>query len=182
MADKKLPSIVYIGVGSNIEAEANIERALALLQARLELTAVSPFFRSAAAGAVSQPDFTNGVIAAATDLSPRALKYELLRVIEDKLGRRRAADKNASRPIDLDIVLFGSLVIEEPGLAVPDPGLRRYPFVALPLLALAPDIVLPDSGRSLKELFPDRPEAYGLTYLADFSKRLQTRLIQGPRA
>ncbi len=176
MAGKKSRAIVYLGVGSNIEAEANIERALALLKACLTVTGVSPFFRSEAVGAHDQPEFTNGVFAAETDLTPRALKYELLRVIEEKLGRRRTADKNAARPIDLDIVLYGSLVVDEPGLTIPDPGLSRYPFVALPLLALAPDIVPPDSGRKLKDLFPGRPDVYGLRPLPEFSARLEALL------
>ena len=176
MPEEKSMYTVYVGMGSNIEAEANIARAFGLLLRRLSVTAVSPFYRSQAAGAEEAPDFTNGAFAAETDLSPRALKYELLRGIENALGRRRTADKNASRPIDLDLALYGALVIDEPGLTVPDPGLRRYPFVALPILALAPDIVLPDSGERLRDVFPDRPEHYGLELLPGFSAELLSRL------
>ncbi|MBN2352222.1 MAG: 2-amino-4-hydroxy-6-hydroxymethyldihydropteridine diphosphokinase [Spirochaetales bacterium] len=173
---------IYVGVGSNIDAEANIIRALDLLLGRLSVTAVSPFYRSQAAGGKHRPDFTNGAFAAETDLSPRALKYELLRGIEDALGRRRTADKNASRPIDLDLVLYEALIIDEPGLTVPDPGLRRYPFVALPLLALAPDIVLPDSGKRLKNVFPGRPEDYRLEFMPELSAELHARLDGAARS
>jgi 2-amino-4-hydroxy-6-hydroxymethyldihydropteridine diphosphokinase len=167
------PILFYIGVGSNIEPENNIRRALGLLQSRLSVTAVSPFFRSRAVGATAMSDFTNGVFAAQTELPPRALKFNVLRGLEREMGRVRTADKNAARPIDLDLILYGALALSEPDLTVPEAGLRRYPFVALPLLAIAPMIVLPDSGETLARLFPGRPADYGLDLLPEFSAELQ---------
>jgi dihydroneopterin aldolase/2-amino-4-hydroxy-6-hydroxymethyldihydropteridine diphosphokinase len=153
---------VYVGVGSNINPEANIRTALKLLRERVSVVAVSAFFRSKPAGTVDQPDFINGIFKIKTELSPALLKFDVLRGIEAALGRARSLDKNAARTIDLDIVLYGGLVLEEPGLSIPDPGLVRYPFVALPLLELEPDIVVPGTNELLKNIFPDSPLSYGL--------------------
>jgi 2-amino-4-hydroxy-6-hydroxymethyldihydropteridine diphosphokinase len=169
------PVRVYIGVGSNINPRQNIERALDLLGERISITAVSPFYASRAVGGRGQPDFINGVLAAATTLPARELKYGLLRVVEERLERRRTADKNAARTIDLDVLLYGDLVIDEPGLTVPDAGLRAYPFVARPLLDLDEETVLPDCGERLLDLFPGRAEEYGLTPLKDFSDSFAKR-------
>jgi 2-amino-4-hydroxy-6-hydroxymethyldihydropteridine diphosphokinase len=179
MKKHRLPAVVYIGVGSNIEAADNVRHALELLLGRLAVSAVSPFYRSRAAGgpgAPPQPDFTNGVFAARIDLPPRALKFDVFRPLEERLGRARTADKNAARTIDLDLLLCGEAVLAEPGLTVPDPGVRRYPFVALPLLDLEPDLVLPDTGERLRDLFPGRPEEYGLEPLVEFTAELRSLL------
>ncbi len=169
------PVRVYIGVGSNINPRKNIERALDLLGERISITAVSPFYASRAVGGRGQPDFVNGVLAAATTLPARELKYGLLRVVEERLERRRTTDKNAARPIDLDVLLYGDRVIDEPGLTVPDTGVRVYPFVALPLLDLDAETVLPDGGERLLDLFPGRAGEYGLVPLKEFSDALAAR-------
>jgi 2-amino-4-hydroxy-6-hydroxymethyldihydropteridine diphosphokinase len=160
---------VYIGIGSNINPYPNIERALRMLGEAVRVTAVSPFYRSRAVGGEGQPDFVNGVIAVDAMVPPRALKYGVLRKIEDELGRTRGEDKNAARTIDLDLLLYGELVINTAGIVVPDPGLRRYAFVAVPLLDLAPEIRLPDTGEKLKDVFSGNLETYRLELLAGFS-------------
>jgi 2-amino-4-hydroxy-6-hydroxymethyldihydropteridine diphosphokinase len=165
-------SAVYIGVGSNIDPCENIKAALALLKTYVTVTAISPFYRSRAVGSPHQPDFVNGIFRIAPTSTPRELKFEVLRVIEDRLGRVRTTDKNSARMIDLDIVLFGKLTISEPDLVIPDPGLLDYPFVGIPLLDLEPELVVPGTGEKLKSFFPKQARLYKLKTIPAFSREL----------
>jgi 2-amino-4-hydroxy-6-hydroxymethyldihydropteridine diphosphokinase len=143
---------IYVAVGANVEPEANILRALDRLQGAVRVVATSTFCRTEPERRPRQPAFLNGVWRLDTDLEPRPLKFDLLRPIEAELGRVRSADKDAPRPIDLDLVLYGGRVVCEPDLRLPDPEIRRRPFVAVPLLELAPELVLPDSTERLADL------------------------------
>ena len=135
----------YIGVGSNIDPEHYVARALAELSAVVEVTGVSTLYQTQPLERPEQADYRNGVWAVRTRRTHRALKG-LLQSIESRLGRRRGADPYASRPIDLDLLLYGEAVVNEPGLRLPDPDLYGRAFVARPLLELAPTLVLPDTG------------------------------------
>jgi len=137
----------YIGVGSNIDPEPNIRAAVDLLSNDVEVVAISTFYRTAPVGRADLPDFYNGIIAVETELNPRELKFDVLRKIEMSLGRARTADPNAARTIDLDIELYANTAVSEPDLVIPDPDILRRPFLALPLLELAPEIVLPGLGK-----------------------------------
>jgi 2-amino-4-hydroxy-6-hydroxymethyldihydropteridine diphosphokinase len=139
---------VFVGVGSNLDPDANVLRALERLEAEAGVTAVSTFYRTPALDRPGDPPFVNGVV----EVRPLHSALELKRVlnrIEDALGRRRSGDRYAPRPIDLDLLLHGEDVSTEPGLILPHPDLRTRPFVALPVMELAPDLVLPDSGAPL---------------------------------
>lgn len=142
-------SDVYIAVGSNIDPEEKIPVAARLLALSVDLVAVSTFYWSAPLDRPEQPRFINGVLQIRTALEPRPLKFELLRSIEARLGRVRGPDRYAPRTIDLDIALYYDRVIDEEGLRVPDPDIGTRPFLAVPLLELAPDLVLPDTGERL---------------------------------
>jgi dihydroneopterin aldolase/2-amino-4-hydroxy-6-hydroxymethyldihydropteridine diphosphokinase len=142
---------VYIAVGSNIEPLDNIPRALIMLKSYVTITAISNFYKTSPVGGRKQPDFINGVVKIQTDSNPRQLKLDVLRKIEEKLGRVRSEDKFAPRTIDLDMILYGVTVLDEPDLCLPDPSIRLYPFVAAPLLELAPEIILPDSKTPLAD-------------------------------
>src|SRR5262249_13926867 len=96
----------FIGIGSNIDPEKNIRQALRQLAQAVRLTAISTFYREPALERPDEPAFYNGVVAVETDLPPARLKQDLLRKIEADLGRRRSSDKFASRPIDLDLLLY----------------------------------------------------------------------------
>jgi 2-amino-4-hydroxy-6-hydroxymethyldihydropteridine diphosphokinase len=157
-------TLAYIGLGSNVSPQANIPRALELLSQAVRLSALSTFYRTAPVGPSGQPPFVNGVAQVRTDLPPRPLKFEVLRRIEAALGRRRGPDKYAPRPIDLDVLLYGDLIVDEPDLVLPDPDLRTRPFLAAALLELAPAMVLPVAGS------PGEP-------LAEFSRGLRERFI-----
>ncbi len=138
-------SDAFVAIGSNINPRDNIPRALTMLNAYLPVAAISNFYKTAAVGPSAQPDFFNGVVKIRTAHQPREIKFDILRKIEERLGRVRSADKFAPRTIDLDLILCGTLVIDEPGLVLPDQAIRHYPFVAIPLRELAPDLPLPDT-------------------------------------
>ncbi len=142
----------FIAVGSNIDAERNVASALELLGRRVRIVAVSRFFRTPELGAPDSPDFLNGVVEIESELGPSELKRLVLLEVENELGRERGAEKNAPRTIDLDLVLHGELVCSEEGLVLPAPEILERAFVALPLLELEPELVLPGTDRPLREL------------------------------
>lgn len=167
----------YIGVGANIDPAANILRALALLhkQERVTVLASSTFYRTAPLNRPEQEDYANGVWSVETDAAPYELKLEILRDIETALGRIRSADACAARPIDLDLLLYGDRVVDEDSLALPDPDIRTRPFVAIPLLELAPELVFPDTGESLRSVVASM-DAAALTPLPELSRQLKERI------
>jgi len=142
----------FIAVGSNVDAERNVEDALELLGRRVRVVAVSNFYRTPALGPADRPDYLNGVVEIETELKPRELKRQILLEIEDALGRERGEDRNAPRTIDLDLVLYGDLVSDEAGVVLPAPEILERAFVALPLLELDRDLALPGTDHLLRKL------------------------------
>src|SRR5262245_48243968 len=143
---------VFIGVGSNIAPETSIKAAIRLLAGQVRVVDVSTFYRTPAEGRPEQPDYVNGVVMIETDLPPEALKQRVLRVIEHRLGRRRTDDKFAPRPIDLDILLYGSRQIQTPDLRLPAESIQKQSFVAVPLAEIAPDLTIPGTRMSVQEI------------------------------
>jgi 2-amino-4-hydroxy-6-hydroxymethyldihydropteridine diphosphokinase len=164
---------VFVGVGSNIEPEANVRRALQLLAREVRLRAVSTIYRTPAIG--GGPPFLDGVVEVSTALTPRALKLDVLRRIEAQLGRQRGPDPNAPRPIDLDLLIYGDRV-ETDGLVLPDPEIAARPFLALALLELAPGLVLPDSRRALRDVVAGLVEPR-MEPLGSFSESLRREVV-----
>ena len=171
---------VFLGVGSNIHPAKNILAALTLLASHVRIRATSTFYRSAPVGGRKQPAFFNGVWRVETTIAPRSLKFSVLRVIEESLGRVRTADAYVSRTIDLDIVLYGSAVVTGPDLRIPDPAIRTRPFIAVPLLELEPQLVLPDTGEALSSLVSST-EGGDLEAQVAFTARLRERVRQNER-
>jgi 2-amino-4-hydroxy-6-hydroxymethyldihydropteridine diphosphokinase len=141
----------FIAVGSNIDPEQNIPRALKFLAEMVTIEALSTFYRTEPIGRPEQPPFLNGVVRGRTGLAPRILKFDVLRRIEERLGRARTSDPYAARTIDLDLVLYDAAIMDEPGLRIPDPDIRERPFLAGSLIELNPGLVLPDTGTPLAE-------------------------------
>jgi 2-amino-4-hydroxy-6-hydroxymethyldihydropteridine diphosphokinase len=158
----------YVAVGSNIEPRANVISAAGILAQQMPLTGVSTFWRTESIGSDGLPDgqaeYLNGVLRVAAACDARTMKYGILREIERRLGRLRQgpAGRFAPRTIDLDLVIFGTEVIDEPDLRIPAPELAR-PFVAAGLLELAPDLVLPNTRQVLSCLWPGGARAAGMT-------------------
>jgi 2-amino-4-hydroxy-6-hydroxymethyldihydropteridine diphosphokinase len=139
----------YIGIGANLgDREATIARALELLVQRpgVELVAVARLRETEPWGYADQPAFLNGAASVDTSLSAEDLLAVLLDV-ERELGRTRTGPRYGPRTIDLDLLLYGEQVVDEPGLAVPHPRLHERAFALEPLLDLDPDLVVPGRGR-----------------------------------
>ena len=168
-------STAFIAVGSNIEPERHVPAALDRLRKCVGVTGVSTVYRTAPLGRPEQGAFLNGVWRIETDVPARGLKLDVLRRIETELGRVRTADKYAARVIDLDVILYGNQVIDEPDLRLPDPDIRTRAFIAVPLLELAPDLVLPDTGESLVSIVAELDQS-GLEPVADITGELRSRL------
>ncbi len=162
----------YVSVGSNIAPDANVPAALAALMDRAEVTGVSTMYRTAPLNRPEQDPFANGVWRISTDVEPRPLKFEVLRPIEQSLGRVRTDDAYAARTIDLDVLLYGDLVLDEDGLEIPDPDILRRPFLAVPLVELEPELCLPGSGVALA-LHPVCGQTAGMVPLSDLTRRLK---------
>lgn len=136
-----------VALGANIgEPLRRIEAGFAALEALpgTRLKARSSLYRSAPVGYADQPDFINAVAMIETALDPHALLAALL-AIERAQGRVRDFP-NAPRTLDLDIVLYGDLVLHEPGLTIPHARMLERAFVMLPLAEIAPDAQVPGRG------------------------------------
>jgi 2-amino-4-hydroxy-6-hydroxymethyldihydropteridine diphosphokinase len=139
----------FIGLGSNLgDREAYLRRALDQLGAdpALEVVAVSSLRETDPVGFVKQPRFLNGAAAVENELPARELLERLL-AVEQLLGRRREGPRFGPRTIDLDLLLHGDEVVDEPGLTVPHPRLAERRFVLEPLHELDPGLVVPGRGR-----------------------------------
>ena len=139
----------YVALGSNLDDPGvQVERAFAGL-ARLRetrLVARSSLYRSRPLGPVEQPDFVNAVAGLLTRLEPAGLLAEL-KELEQRLGRERPVVRWGPRRIDLDLLLHGEARLDEPGLALPHPGIAERAFVLGPLAEIAPDLEVPGLGR-----------------------------------
>lgn len=138
----------YIGLGANQgEPHATLDAAVAALRTleRSEFVAISPRYVSAPIDAQG-PDFLNAVVAIDTELEPYGLLLHLLE-LEIMLGRKRRGEKkNSPRKADLDLLLFGELIMHATPLTVPHPRLHQRAFVLRPLLDIAPDLTIPGMG------------------------------------
>lgn len=103
---------VIIGIGSNIDAETNISKMLEILKGYVEIVKVSSFIKTKPIGVENQPEFTNGAVKIITNLSQHELN-DLLKEIEDKMGRDRTAPKFGPRNIDLDIVVWNGEIVDK---------------------------------------------------------------------
>ncbi len=135
-----------MGVGSNIDPADNIERALEQLDEFAPIVRVSNFYITQPLERPEQATYRNGAVRIEFARGPRALKFEVLRAIEEALGRKRGADRFAARTIDLDVVLYGDAVTDDGELALPHPDVFARAFVAAPLLDIEPALRIPGSG------------------------------------
>jgi 2-amino-4-hydroxy-6-hydroxymethyldihydropteridine diphosphokinase len=134
--------------GSNIHPEENLRCALDELCACCTLQRVSSTWETLPIGSPGAPNFLNLAAEMCTDLDAQAMKTQLLRPLESRMGRVRTADKNAPRTLDIDIIVFDGQVLDE--------ALWQRSFIALPVAELLPDLPNPNTGECL----------------ADFAKRL----------
>lgn len=143
--------IAFVGLGGNVgDAAATLRIAIGELGALPEsrLLCASQLYRTPAWGVEDQPDFINAVAMLDTGLAAQPLLERLL-AIERAHGRSRDADRRwGPRTLDLDLLLYGNSVIDQPGLHVPHPQLHNRAFALQPLVEIAPDAVIPGIGRA----------------------------------
>ena len=159
----------YLLLGSNIDKQRNMKSAIRLLTEHCHVIAVSSIYETTPVGRTDQPNFFNVAVIIDTKLPASALKWQVLRRIERRLGRIRTADRNAPRTIDLDIVLYDDEVFELDGSPIPDPAILAFPHVALPLAEIAPDYVHPITGKTLAEIAEPFTGEAGIVRRAELS-------------
>jgi 2-amino-4-hydroxy-6-hydroxymethyldihydropteridine diphosphokinase len=149
-------SRAFVAIGSNFNATENYAAALRELRLVTQIIGISTVYETnylRPDGTVSDTEFfLNGVVAIETPFDPLEFKNNVLRTIEKNLGRTRDGAKNAPRTIDLDLVLYANLVVQSPELTLPSPDIRHRDFVAVPLLELEPNLILPDTLEKLADL------------------------------
>ena len=143
---------VAIALGSNLgDRDRLLKSAVAAVGEAITGLRVSSWHQTAPVGVAGpQPDFLNGAAVGTTVLSARELLDRLL-AIEQTFGRERPFP-GAARTLDLDLILYGDAVLDEPGLIVPHPRFRERRFVLAPLAEIAPDWVDPVTGKTVGEL------------------------------
>ncbi len=156
-------AIAYVSLGSNlIDREKNIHRALRQLsrQDRIHVDQTSSLYETEPVGFTDQPFFLNAVARLSTDLKPAAL-LAVLKSVERFVGRRKTF-RWGPRSIDLDLLLYEDVIIENSHLIVPHPELARRAFVLVPLAEIAPGAIDPRSGRRADQLLCDLESTEGV--------------------
>lgn len=154
--------IAAIALGSNLSSSAgdrgaNLYLAIEHLRALGRVVAVSSFYDTEPVGFLDQPRFLNAGVCLETELEPSALLDALL-AIERTMGRDRSTTvAKGPRVIDLDLILFGQVVMRTACLILPHPAMRERRFVLEPLVEIAPEMVDPITGKKLAELLADLP-------------------------
>ena len=139
---------VFLGIGSNLEEpRQQVSRAFSALQrlAESQDAHCSPLYISPPMGPQAQPDYVNAVVRLVTRLAPSLLLREI-QAVERAQGRVREA-RWGPRTLDIDLLVYGDLVLDSPHLQVPHPGIAQRAFVLYPLFDIAPDLIIPGMGR-----------------------------------
>ena len=144
-------AIVYLGLGSNMDPEANLHSAVAALRERFADTELSPVYRSPPLD-FDGDDFLNLVVRFSTDTAPGEL-LDYFETLHEQAGRVRGNDKFVSRPLDIDLLLYGDVVDPEPPLRLPRRDILEHSFVLRPLAELAPDLVHPVTGSTMQDIW-----------------------------
>ncbi len=141
---------VFLGIGSNLgNREDNLDMALKLLGQRMKVVKVSSIYDTEPVGKTDQPRFLNIVCEVSTRLSPEGL-LALAKGIEVKMGRRGKTGE--PRTIDIDILLYGDIVIKQSDLVIPHPRMAERAFVMVPLAEIAPELVHPVTWEKIKDM------------------------------
>lgn len=161
MMNEIKPVDVYLALGSNLgHREANLQEALHLLSDRLRVANISPVYETEPEGGEKQPRYLNQAAHVLTTLPPVAL-LAMVKGIEMKMGR--STPSGAPRIIDIDILLYGDLVVTNTELTVPHPRLTKRAFVLIPLADIAPDAEHPGEHKTIKQLRDELKDKKGVT-------------------
>lgn len=147
-------------MGSNVGArEANLRAAVLLLEEQIDVDAVSSVWSTQPYGVVNQPDFLNIAVAGRSDLDPHDLLW-VAKQIEREVGRTPTY-RWGPRILDVDIVLYGDLIVDDPDLSIPHREMAGRAFVLAALAEIAPDAIHPVTGKTIQCLLDslDQPAA-----------------------
>jgi 2-amino-4-hydroxy-6-hydroxymethyldihydropteridine diphosphokinase len=149
--------VVYLSLGSNLgDRERNLREAIRALAGVGPVRAASSFYQTEPVDFVDQPWFLNCAVAMESSVSPERMMAELLGV-EQKMGRERVRRKGP-RIIDIDILMFGERIVDQPELKIPHPAMHRRRFVLAPLAEIAPEARHPALKKTVTELLAELPE------------------------
>lgn len=140
---------VYLGLGSNINPEANLRYGIRELGAQFGTLELSNVYRNASVG-FDGDDFMNLVAGLETDASPAQL-HAMLKEIDGLAGRKRGESRYAPRTLDIDLLLYGDRVLDEPPVQIPRSDILNYSFVLGPLAEIAPELRHPETGKLITE-------------------------------
>ena len=144
---------VYLGLGSNIDPENNLRLGVRELSQRFGDLVISRTYQSSAVG-FEGPDFLNLAVGLETSATPRDI-HDQIDAIHKLAGRQVGAARLLSRPLDIDLLLYGDLIVEAPPVHLPRADILEYSFVLRPLVEIAPDLIHPEVGRSLQDLWEE---------------------------
>ncbi|MCA9925330.1 MAG: 2-amino-4-hydroxy-6-hydroxymethyldihydropteridine diphosphokinase [Anaerolineales bacterium] len=165
--------MILLGLGTNLgDRVQNLQQAIDALAASMKVTAVSPIYETPPWGVTDQPSFYNICLAVETDKTPKQL-LSFIKNLEIELGREPTY-RWGPRLIDIDLLFFGSRVIDEDALQVPHPRMQDRAFVLAPLAAIASEFVHPQTGQSVQAMLA-MTDQRGIRPLTDVSLRTPTQ-------
>lgn len=141
---------IFIGIGSNIEPQKNVAKAIAMLQNTFGDSLVSPVYKTSAVG-FEGDDFLNLVVMTKTDLTPEKTVSAIHKIEKDMGYDRKLRQKYVPRCIDIDLLLYGGVI--DKSIPLPRPGIARFAYILKPLQDIAPYLICDESGLSCSELW-----------------------------
>ncbi len=167
---------IYLSLGTNLgQRQQNLLRALAGLDEEMVITAVSPIYQTPPWGMTNQPDFLNLCLSATTKLAPLPLLHFTQR-LEQWLGREETV-RWGPRLIDIDILFYDDLVWCSPELTIPHPQIGQRAFVLIPLADIAPDLVHPQTGQTVRQMATAVDAAGVIAIKQNNKKEVETRRV-----
>ena len=140
---------IYLGLGSNVEPEKYLRQGIRELGRRFGVLELSAVYRSKAVG-FDGADFLNLVAGLSSDLAPQEMQHAI-EEMHVQANRQRSESRYSPRTLDIDLLLYDDLILDEPGLRLPRTDILKYSFVLRPLAEIAPYLSHPQTGRLITE-------------------------------